>query len=127
MGTGTTEIVKRCEAIGLRKPEFSQDPNFTTILWRKEKKPDEVSANKVGDNVGDNVGDKTLNENRKKILEALRKDCFVTKPQLEKIVELSKTAIDKNITYLKENGYIRRVGANKNGHWEVLGKEELAQ
>lgn len=123
MGTGTTEIVKRCEAIGLCKPEFSQDPNFTTILWRKEKKPDEASANKVGDK----VGDKTLNENRKKILEAMRKDCFVTKPQLEKIVELSKTAIDKNITYLKENGYIRRVGANKNGHWEVRLKEGSAK
>lgn len=123
MGTGTTEIVKRCEAIGLRRPEFSQGPNFTTILWRKEKKPDEVSANKVGDK----VGDKPINENRKKILEAMRKDCFVTKPQLEKIVELSKTAIDKNITYLKENGYIRRVGANKNGHWEVRLKEGSAK
>lgn len=34
MGTGTTDIIERCEKHGLRTPEFIQDEDFTTIIWR---------------------------------------------------------------------------------------------
>lgn len=34
MGTGTTDIIKRCKEAGLRTPEFFQDEDFLTILWR---------------------------------------------------------------------------------------------
>ena len=37
MGTGTTDIIERCIKAGLRTPEFIQDEDFTTILWRPEK------------------------------------------------------------------------------------------
>ena len=33
---------------------------------------------------------------------------------------LGKTSIDNIIKVLKNKGYIKRVGANKNGYWEVL-------
>ena len=36
MGTGTTDIIERCEKAGLRTPEFYQDEDFRTILWRPE-------------------------------------------------------------------------------------------
>jgi ATP-dependent DNA helicase RecG len=32
---------------------------------------------------------------------------------------VSQTAVEKNIAWLKEHGYIRRVGGDKGGHWEV--------
>ena len=32
MGTGTTDIIERCEKAGLRTPEFYQDEDFRTIL-----------------------------------------------------------------------------------------------
>lgn len=34
MGTGTTDIIERCKDAGLRTPEFIQDEDFLTILWR---------------------------------------------------------------------------------------------
>lgn len=37
MGTGTTDIINMCESYGLRKPEFIQDDDFLTILWRPMK------------------------------------------------------------------------------------------
>ena len=37
MGTGTTDILERCSKAGLRTPEFIQDDDFLTILWRPEK------------------------------------------------------------------------------------------
>ena len=36
MGTGTTDILEWCNKAGLRTPEFIQDEDFLTILWRPE-------------------------------------------------------------------------------------------
>lgn len=36
MGTGTTDILERCNKARLRTPEFIQDEDFLTILWRPE-------------------------------------------------------------------------------------------
>lgn len=36
------------------------------------------------------------------------------------LIGVSNTAIDNNIKYLRENGYIERIGENKNGSWKVL-------
>lgn len=36
VGTGTNDVIDRCVEIGLRKPEFRQDENFTVVMWRKE-------------------------------------------------------------------------------------------
>lgn len=44
----------------------------------------------------------------------------VTKAELTIIIGISDTAIDNNIRYLRESGYIKRNGENKNGFWEVL-------
>ena len=35
-----------------------------------------------------------------------------------------KSVIDKNISYLKTQGFITRVGSNKNGYWKVLENEK---
>ena len=33
LGTGTTDLIKRCIDLDLRRPEFRQDENFLSILW----------------------------------------------------------------------------------------------
>ena len=33
---------------------------------------------------------------------------------------MSQSSIARKMKYLKEAGEIRRVGADKNGHWEVV-------
>lgn len=76
--------------------------------------------NKLGDNVGNKVGYKNLlNSRRKQILEEIRNNPNVTQAQLSKIVGIGLTAIENNIRFLKENGYIERVGSNKTGYWKV--------
>ena len=36
VGTGTNDVIDRCVELGLRKPEFRQDEDFTVVMWRKE-------------------------------------------------------------------------------------------
>ena len=43
-GTGISDMIEQCVEMGLKKPEFTQDSNFSAILWRSEK----------GDSVQDN-------------------------------------------------------------------------
>jgi predicted HTH transcriptional regulator len=43
----------------------------------------------------------------------------ITKKQLSIILNISTTAIDKNLDYLKQEGYIERIGSKKTGYWKV--------
>jgi predicted HTH transcriptional regulator len=45
LGTGTTDMIADCEALGLRTPEFIQADDFRTIIYRQEKVSD--TAEKV--------------------------------------------------------------------------------
>lgn len=40
LGTGTTDMIADCEALGLRTPEFIQADDFRTIIYRQEKVSD---------------------------------------------------------------------------------------
>lgn len=50
----------------------------------------------------------------------MRHNPNITKMELTAIIGISDTAVDNNIRYLRINGYIKRIGENKNGYWEVL-------
>jgi len=56
LGTGTSDIIKKCEAIGLKTPTFEQSRNFRTIFWRNEKLNDETLN--PNDGVDDRVSDR---------------------------------------------------------------------
>ena len=61
-----------------------------------------------------------LNATRKKILSEMRHNPNITKAELEIIIGISDTVIDNNIRFLKNNGYLERIGANKDGYWKVV-------
>lgn len=54
MGTGSTDIIGQCESYGLRKPEFIQDEDFLTILWRPKKEDADSETGQVTDHVTGN-------------------------------------------------------------------------
>lgn len=99
--------------------EFRENSIVVTIPFNSNRK--------VGNMVGDKVGNKIsvsrkngLNDTRKIILSEMRHNPNITKRELSAIIGISETAIDNNIKYLKQNGYIERVGPNKDGWWKVL-------
>ena len=61
-----------------------------------------------------------LGETRRTILDRLHRDSAVTIVKLAQDLDLSTTAIEKRISILKEQGYLKRIGPAKGGHWEVL-------
>ena len=58
-------------------------------------------------------------KNIQRILAEMRNNPNITSSQLAGILGISTTAVENNIIYLKDNGYIEKIGSNKSGHWKV--------
>lgn len=102
-------VPKITESYGKEAFVFWENSIVVTIPLKKIRK--------VGNKVGNK---KSLNARRKKILTEMRDNPNITAEELRKILAISKTAVDNNISFLRENGYIERVGSKKAGYWNVL-------
>ena len=58
--------------------------------------------------------------NQEKIISAIKENSYITQEELSKIVGIAGKNIKENMKKLQEHGIIRRVGADKNGHWEIV-------
>lgn len=63
-------------------------------------------------------GDK-LTENRVSILRLMIDNPYISKIELAKVIGISANSIMRNINYMRGK-YLRRVGADKNGFWEII-------
>ena len=65
--------------------------------------------------VGINVG---INEQR--VLDALRADASLSAVKIGRLLGITTRQAERLLASLREKNLIRRVGANKNGHWEII-------
>ena len=61
-----------------------------------------------------------LVESQRQILALVDENPRVSKKRMAECIGISTTAIDKNITMLKNKGYLQRIGPDRGGYWEVL-------
>lgn len=61
-----------------------------------------------------------ITANQQKIIGVIKENPFITQEELSSIVGIARLNINKNMKKLQEQGIIKRVGADKNGHWEVI-------
>lgn len=108
-------VPKITETYGKNAFDFRENSIVVTIpfekLNRNEKKTKDTIEEKT----------KGLTSHRTRILSEMRDNPNVTADELAKILSISKTAIENNIAFLKKNGYVERIGANKGGYWKILG------
>ena len=74
----------------------------------------------VSNKVNNKVSHKITNKTEDLILELIRDNPNITIAQLMIKTNLSEPGIKKNLKKLKEKNLIRRVGANKDGYWEIM-------
>ena len=63
-----------------------------------------------------------INSTQKSLLELLIENNVYTYDELSAKIGKTRETVRENLKKLQELGLIRRVGARKNGHWEVLDK-----
>ncbi len=114
-GRGIPKITK---VYGREAFEFRENSIVVSLPFTK-------TTVEVSNNVSNKVRNKVdssrrLNSSQQKILDAMRDDPNVTQEKLMIIAGIGKTAVYNNITVLRKNGYIERIGSKKNGYWRVL-------
>ena len=70
--------------------------------------------------VTDKVTDKITDKSEDKILALIRNNPSITIPEMMRQLAMSDSGVRKILRKLQQEGRLRRVGANKNGHWEII-------
>jgi ATP-dependent DNA helicase RecG len=111
-GRGIFKIIHACRVSNAPEPVFKCDFSgfFVELFAHKIEPP------------GEKLGEK-LGENRLEIIKLMQANQQISIAELSRQIGISTTAIERNIKYLKEKEIIKRVGAAKGGHWEVIIKK----
>lgn len=138
LGTGTTDIIEQCEAMGLPTPQFMQDAFFKVVIYRKLKESEgnndnfKQSNNDIGltnanvkgavdsSNIGKNVRQSNKESNIDGNIDVLNYQqqvvvnfCYVPRTSTEILKRIGLTRQTKNIktyiTDLVEKGLLRMI------------------
>jgi len=124
VGSGINRIRTSMKESNLPEPVFEYNYSFSaTLLDETGGKGQEKVGERVGEKVGERVGEK-LTKNQVKILNEILKDSQITASRLSEIIGISQRKIEENLAKLKHKGFLKRVGPDKGGYWEVLNKNE---
>ncbi|UTC64207.1 Fic family protein [Treponema sp. OMZ 788] len=61
--------------------------------------------------------------NQQKIIAAVKNNPYITQEELAEIVGIARLNIIKNMKKLQEKNIIKRIGADKNGYWQILDEK----
>lgn len=76
----------------------------------------------VENKVENKVEDKSLTDSEQRIVRLMTKDAHITIAEICKKTKLSAAGVNKILASLRNKGIIKRIGANKNGYWDVHKK-----
>ena len=74
----------------------------------------------IADTVNDTVNN-TVNDTVNSILKLIKENPFISYDEIAKSLKKSRATVSRNIAELKKRGIIERIGADKNGKWQVTG------
>ena len=60
--------------------------------------------------------------NQQKILNLIKENPFITQEELSKNIGIARKSIISNMKKLQDVGLIKRIGADKNGYWQLEEK-----
>ena len=108
-GRGIYKIISECETFGAAPPKFNSD--FSGLMVE------------FGARVEKTLG-KTLGKTPDAILLLLDENPSLSIPEIAEKINKSKSAVERAIRKLREEGRLKRIGPAKGGHWKII-KEVL--
>lgn len=91
------------------------------MVFYRPKWEDGEGLGKSGQTGGQTGGQSKiiLNDKQKRIIEIIKVNPKISRKELAKAMGINTSAIQKHFGKLKDVGYIRRIGPDFGGHWEV--------
>lgn len=78
------------------------------------------SSQKTVEKTVEKSSQKSYQKSYQKILDLIQQNKQITIEELSNILGISDTAIKKNISKLKQQAILKRIGPDKGGYWEVI-------
>ena len=116
-GSGIKRIHDECVSCGVKVDFKRLKTGFTVVFYRP--KWGESEETKTGGQTG-GQNKIILSNKQKNILDILKKNPKISRKELADELSINTSAVQKHIIKLKETGYIKRIGPNFGGYWEVL-------
>ena len=117
LGSGFIKITKNSYLYSGKPPIFEDKEMFrVTIPLLRDEKLDENELS----NLSNNSLNGTLNGVLNSILTEIRGNNKITQKELAEKLGISIRTINRNIMFLRENGYIERIGSKKTGEWKII-------
>lgn len=120
-GTGLKKIIDTCKELKIRPPEFLEIGDLLRVNFYRVK-IGEPNNDTINENTREKTREKTRGKNktREKIIQAIKNKPDITTAELSSLLEISSKGVEWQLRELKKKGVIRRVGADKGGHWEII-------
>lgn len=138
MGTGTVDMIRRCDKAGLPEPEFVARGDFVTTIRRASRVAQRetelgvagAATPEATQEVSPTTQETTQETGRttqetdattqEKIVALLREEPEITMRLIAERIGITQDGVKYHIRKLRASGTIRHVGATKAGSWEVL-------
>jgi len=120
-GSGLKKIINETESLpGYKdelKPKFRSDTSFRVTIYNVNYNAVGLNVGKgVGLNVGINVGLKRADQ----ILNLIKENSTITAEEMATIFNVTERTIDRDLSSLKKQNKLKRIGSKKSGYWETL-------
>jgi ATP-dependent DNA helicase RecG len=141
-GTGMRKMVNLCASANLPEPEFKESGLFFKIIFKKgsainkktgwsEKADADATRdknNKLQESAGgqDGWSDKwsvmlsALPPRHREMIEILRENRGISRQGMAKSLAINPSAVQKHLAKLKAAGFIKRIGPDKGGYWQII-------
>jgi ATP-dependent DNA helicase RecG len=119
-GRGIEKINRACREHGIESPVWDFGMAGLMLTFRANPAHLKAAAQTNVQPGLDEKLDEKLGVKRAAIVRLMGDNPRITVTELANALKISRTAADNNIQKLKSLGRIRRHGAAKGGHWEVL-------
>ena len=116
-GEGVDRMCRELEVNGSIAPVFHTDVFILKVTLKKVTKKLPENIGKLTEKLIENPN--RLTENKIAILTFMIEDPYISKSDLSKFVGISTAAISNNIEAMRGK-YLRRVGPDKGGFWEII-------
>lgn len=111
LGTGIRKILKKYD-----KSIFHFYPHFIRVSIHYNQNKFEYDNKKIKISYDDLY----LTKIQEGIIGLINDKPYITQDEMAKLLGVTARTIRNHIKYLVDNNYIRRVGADKNGKWEII-------
>ena len=88
--------------------------NFSTIVSKATEKPKNYIES----------SQKSSQKSSQEILELIAVNTSISTQEMADTIGISRRAIAKAIAKLQAEGFLRRVGPDKGGHWEIIPSDQ---